>query len=171
MRAHGLAAIFVLCLAPSQANAQLAPRSVAIEGGIALQSGAAATLVSPLALAASWWIAQGLDLTARVGWAFAARTDGRPTDLFADAGAGLRWSLSGRALRPVVLADLAVVQVFAPGLEGSDAGLRLRAGIGIDAFLARDLALGVAATLGGTALTSGSAALGAGLALRVEAYF
>jgi hypothetical protein len=168
MRPLALAAL--LGLAPAFAHAQLAPRSIALESGVALQSGGAATLLSPVALAASWWIAEGLDLTARVGWAFAARTEGRAADLVVDAGGGLRWVVAARAMRPVVLADVAVVQIFAP-LLGSDAGVRLRAGVGLDAFVARDVAVGAAATLSGTVVASGRATMARGLALRVEAYF
>jgi hypothetical protein len=169
MRPLALAAL--LSLAPAFAHAQLAPRSIALESGVALQSSCAAMLLSPVALGASWWIAEGLDLTARVGWAFAARTDGRAADLVVDAGGGLRWVLAARALGPVMLADVAVVQTFAPESLGSDAGVRLRAGVGLDAFVARGVAVGAAVALSGTVVTSGRAITGAGVALHVEAYF
>jgi hypothetical protein len=168
MRTFALAAFLLL---PVVARAQSAPRSIALESGASLQSGGFAALVTPVALRASWWIADRVDLTARVGWAFAPRTEGRGADLVLEAGGGLRFSLADRALRPFVLADVAAVQIFAPEALGSEAGARLRTGGGIDWFFARDLALGAAALVGGTALLSGRATIGAGVELHVEAYF
>jgi hypothetical protein len=168
MRTFALAGFLLL---PALAGAQSAPRSIALEGGAAVQSGGSPPLVTPVALRASWWIAERLDLTARVGWAFAARTEGRGADLVLEAGGGLRFIRSGRSLRPFALADLAAVQVLAPEALGSEAGARLRTGGGIDWFFARDLALGAEAVVGGTVLLSGRATLGAGVELHVEAYF
>ncbi|MFL5263058.1 MAG: hypothetical protein ACJ79R_11640 [Anaeromyxobacteraceae bacterium] len=168
MRTFALAAFLLL---PALARAQSAPRSIALQSGAAVQSGGSAALVTPIALRAAWWIAERVDVTARVGWAFAARTEGRGADLVLEAGGGLRLALSERALRPFALADVSAVQVLAPEALGSEAGARLRTGGGIDWFFAPDLALGAEAMVGGTVLLSGRATLGAGLELHVEAYF
>jgi hypothetical protein len=170
-RMRSLALAVAVAAIPSLASAQIAPRSLALEVGIAREIGSGAALRAPVALAASWWIGERLDLTARVGWASAARTDGRAADTSADVGGGLRWTLGAAPFRTALLTDIAVVKVLGRSLVDGDGGLRARAGGSVDLFFARDLALGVAMTAGAALLSSGTSRAEVGLALRVEGYF
>jgi hypothetical protein len=164
-----LALAFTLALAPSLAAAQLAPRSLALEVGIAWDSAGDRV---PVALAASWWIAERLDLTARVGWASAPRTEGREADGIFEAGLGLRRALGDGPLRTALLAEVGSAQVLGASLFERDLRIRVRAGIAFDAFVLRDLAVGLALLAGGTLSPSTGEANGdVGLALRAEGFF
>jgi hypothetical protein len=159
-----------IAVPPSLAAAQLAPRSLALEIGLARDSGAA--LRAPLSLSANWWIAERLDLTARVGWASVARTSGRAPDSIYEGGVGLRRALGDGPLRPSLMAEVAAAHVLGAWPFERDLGVRLRAGAVIDAFIGRDLAIGLALLTGGTLLVeSGSADADLGMALRLEGFF
>ena len=123
---------------------------------------------APLAASASWWLAHGLDLTARVAWGAAAWTADRGADAF-DGTIGLRWGASGGALRPSLVADLGARHAAPPAGPGETA-LLARCGAEVDAFVARDVALGVMATLA-LEIAGGGASPESGLALRLELYF
>ncbi len=163
-------ALAFLTAAPSLAAAQIAPRSLALEAGIACDSDGA--LRAPLALSASWWIAERLDLTVRVGWASVPRTQGRAPDATYEGGVGLRRTLGEGPLRPALMVEVGAVHVLDASPFERDLGVRLRAGAVLDAFIGRDLAVGLALLTGGTLLVEAvSAQADLGVALRVEGFF
>jgi hypothetical protein len=157
--------------APIGAAAQVAPRSLALELGITQESGPDAALRAPVGLEASWWIAEGLDLTARVAWAAAGRTGDRGADARFEAGGGLRWAPGAARLRPILLADVSLVEAFGSLLVPPRAGARLRVGVGLEAFLTEDVALCLVASGGGTVLEAGTASAETGLTGRVVVWY
>ncbi len=169
MRLH-LAALLA-ALAPACAAGQTAPRSLAVEVAFSNDSAAALGSRAPVALVGSWWLAGELDATARLAWASAARTGGRAADSAYEAGLGLRYGLARWAsLRPQVTLDAALVEVAAGAIWGGDSGLRLGVGLGLEAFLARDLSLALVLQGSELLLPSGGG-LGAAASLRGSFYF
>ena len=132
----------LLALAPAGAGAQPFARSIGLETGFAHDSAARLGGRVPLALTGGWWLVGELDVTVRVSWGFALRTDGRGTDGPFEAGAGLRYSLPGWGeLRPQLsLAASYVLASGPPGIGASD-GVRLEGGVGLEAFVTRELAV------------------------------
>ncbi len=168
-----LLALFCLSV-PRLAAGQLAPRSIAIELGMAGETGAALPSAVPVALLASWAVDERLDVVLRAAWRAGQRTSGRETDALVEAGPGLRLALAGGALRPELVADLAVIQRL-PGLfEATATGIRLGGGAGVELFFAADLSLAAVgeATVTAMSLAQGARS-GAGLlgTLRLAAYF
>ncbi len=165
----------LLALAPGAAAAQSAPRSLALELGFSSDSAELLGGRAPVALSVAWWLTSDLDATARVAWAFAARTGGRAADGSFEAGGGVRYSLANWAsLRPQLVADVAFVQVLgAPRSEVwmSDAGVRLAAGAALEIFFARDLSLNLMARATELALASGDGGPGLAFSVGVAAYF
>jgi hypothetical protein len=168
MRSFALAGL--LALLPSTGRAQLAPRSVALEVGFRRESLASLGDQAPVALAASWWIADGLDLEARVSFAAVVRTGGRAADDLYEAGLGLRRVLGAGALRPFAAVDLAFLQASTGPLLGWEQGVRLGASAGVEAFVAGDLSLAAAAQACEALLSSGSGT-SLGVILRATVYF
>jgi hypothetical protein len=156
----------VALLTPSAAAAQLAPRSVSLEFGISRQLGSEDLLRAPVALAASWWIADALDFTVRAGWASAPRTDVRGADSSFEVGAGLRRTFPSGALRPSLFADLGAAY------RAAELGTRTRGGATLDAIVARDVVLGVGAALGAfVPVGGGTALLDVAISVHAEAFF
>jgi hypothetical protein len=172
---RSLALLLVLAVAPTGAAAQSSPRSLGLELGVTRDSVAAMGDRAPVALSATWWLTGDLDATARVAWGFAARTEGRAADGSFEAGLGLRCGLaSWSILRPQLLANAAFVQVASWAAStpwASDSGVRLSAGMALEAFLARDLSLSLAGEASQLMLFSEGGGPGLGLALRIGAYF
>ena len=173
MRALALAVL--LASAPAAADAQLAPRSLALELGFARDSAAALGERAPVALAATWWLAGEIDATARVAWAFAPRTGDRAAASSFEAGAGVRYGVARwPALRLQVVVELGFVHVLdAPRLDGwtSDSGVRAGLGAALEVFLARDVSLSFTGRLTDLALASGDGGAGASLATALAVYF
>lgn len=165
------ALVLVAAFLPALAHAQLAPRSLALELGFSSDSAGALGARAPVGLVASWWLAGDLDATARFTWASAARTDGRAADGAYEAGLGLRHRLARWAsLQPHLAAELAAVGVApGPGWPGQT-GLRLGAGLGLEAFLGRDVFLALLLQ-GSELLLPGGGGPGLCAALRAGAYF
>ena len=168
MRSLALSAL--LTLAPAAAGAQLAPRSIALELGFTRESAPALGDRAPLALAASWWIAEDADLTARVAFGFAARTAGRAAGALYEAGFGLRRTFGGGAVRPFAAVDAAFLQASAGPTLAWEQGLRLAASAGLEVFPARDLSVAVAAA-GGEALLASGSGPSVGVTVRLAGYF
>lgn len=168
MRSLTLAAL--LTLAPGAARAQLAPRSIALELGFTRESAPALGDRAPLALAASWWIADELDLTARAAFGFAARTEGRAAGALYEAEFGLRRTFGAGPVRPFAAIDAAFLQASTGQPFAWEQGLRLAASAGLEVFPARDLSVAVAAA-GSEALLASGSGPSIGLALRVTGYF
>jgi hypothetical protein len=161
-----LLVVIAAILTPVSAAAQIAPRSVSLEFGISRQIGSEDLLRAPVALAASWWIADALDFTVRAGWASAPRTDVRGADSSFEVGAGLRRTFPSGALRPSLFADLGA------GYRAAELGARTRGGAALDAVVARDVVLGVGAGLGAfVPVAGGSALLDVAIAIHAEAFF
>jgi hypothetical protein len=138
MRTTLLALPLALLLAPAAARGQLSNRFVALEAGVfaPLAEGGAAGV--PVALTAGMWLEGDLDLFARLTWAAAARTTGRPSDSAILPEVGVRWSAIPAPLRLQLLAQVGWRQVLGGG--GSLTGA---AGIALEAFVARDLSVSV----------------------------
>jgi hypothetical protein len=165
-----LAAAALVALAPVATLAQLAPRSVALELGYTRDSAPALGATAPVGVAASWWIADDLDLTARAAYAFAARTSGRGADAVYEAGLGVRRSFGGGRLRPYAALEAAWLLTCAGAICGREQGVRASAGAGLEIFVARDLSLALGASAGGALLASGAGASFT-LVLRAAGYF
>ena len=158
----------VSALLPLAAQAQLAPRSLALELGFSEDSAAALGSRLPVGLVASWWLGGDLDAVARLSWASAARTEGRATY---EAGLGLRYQLARwGSLRPHLALELAAVGVTSGPGWMSDTGLRLGMVAGVEALLGPALFLAVIAG-GSEVLDPGGGGLGGCAALRAGAYF
>ncbi|GEJ58285.1 hypothetical protein [Anaeromyxobacter diazotrophicus] len=163
-------ALVAACL-PALARAQLAPRSLALELGFSSDSAPALGSRAPVGLVASWWLAGELDATARASWASAARTDGRAADGAYEAGAGLRYRLARwGSLRPHLAAEVAAVGVLPGSGFSAETGVRLGGGVGLEAFLGREVFLALALQGSELWLPHGGG-LGLGAALRAGAYF
>jgi len=169
MRSRSVA--LLLALAPLAAAAQVAPRSLSLELGITRDSAPALASRVPVALVATWWLAGDLDATARAGWSFAPRTEGRAADGSFEAGMGLRQAVARWGLlRPQLVGDVAFVQAGSP-LFTAAAGVRVGAGVAIEAFVGRDLPVSLVAEASELLLTSGEGGPALSLALRVGACF
>jgi hypothetical protein len=167
-----VAIALVAVLAPSAAHAQLAPRSLAIELGFSEDAAPALASRASVGLAASWWVTGDLDVTARLSWAAAARTEGRAADPVYEAGLGLRRRLArGSSLRPYLAFELAAVGVLAGAVSMGDTGLRLGIGAGVEAFLGRDLFLAAGVQGSELLFLPGGGGLGGCWAVRAGAYF
>jgi hypothetical protein len=170
-----LAIALLIGALPAVAAGQSAPRSLSLELGFARDSAAPLGERAPVALAAAWWLTGELDATARVAWAFAARTSDRAAASSFEAGMGLRYGVARwAALRPQLVADLAFVHVFDPPTSeawASDSGVRVGAGVGLEIFFARDVSLTFSARMSELALVSGDGGLGGAVALAAAAYF
>src|SRR5689334_10424451 len=160
-----LLVVIAAILTPVSAAAQIAPRSVSLEFGISRQIGSEDLLRAPVALAASWWIADAIDFTARLGWASAPRTDVRGADASLEVGAGLRRTFRSGALRPSLFADVGAAY------RAADFGARARAGAAFDAVVARDVVLGVGGALGTFVPVAGAALLDVSISIHAEAFF
>jgi hypothetical protein len=166
-----LSVVVLLALTPATASAQRPPRSVALEVGFSHDSADPLGDLAPVALGATWWLVGDLDATARLAWAFAPRTGVRGPDTVFEADVGLR---QGLAKRPPFRFDAGIeigwVQAVgaAPTRSG---GVRLGAGLWVEVFLSRDVALGLVGTLGQVVLASAEGGPCAGVRVRVAAYF
>jgi hypothetical protein len=158
MRSITLAAI--LSLWPAHALAQLAPRSMALELGFAHDSAPALGERTPVALVATWWLSGPLDAVLRVAWRAAWQTDVRGPDSF-EAGAGLRYTLGGNAVRPQLLGTVSLLEVLPGAVATGETGARLSVGAGLEVFLLRDVFASVVGEVSAAMLPSGS---GVGLA-------
>jgi hypothetical protein len=138
MRTNVTLALALALLAPP-ARAQLSNRVVSLEAGI---SPAGAGARPALALAAGAWIDGDVEGFARIAAGAVPRTGGRVADSVLGA-AGLRLWLGNAPLRPFVAAELGWVRRLA--WAGGDA-VFAGAAAGIEAFVARDLALSVRST-------------------------
>jgi hypothetical protein len=145
--------------AASPAAAQLRNRSVALESSLSapLSSGGAGH--AALALAATAWLDDALEATARVAFAAAPRTAGREPVTTASGTAGLRLSLLPDPLRPQLGVELGWARVEGTGRR--EDRLALGASIGLEWFPARDLSFAARAALRGAGrMLSGEMALG-----------
>jgi len=171
MRPLSLALALVVALAPLPAAAQVASRSVSLELGITRDSAPVLASRVPVALVATWWLVGDLDATARASWSFAPRTQGRAADGSFEAGLGLRQAVARWGfLRPQLVGDVAFVQAGSP-LFMAAAGLRLGAGVALEAFVGLDLPVSLVAEASELLLTSGEGGPALSLALRVGACF
>ena len=77
----------------------------------------------------------------------------------------------GRAVARL-FAEVASADALGPALFEHELGVRVRAGAALDAFVTRDVALGVAGLVGGTlTLSSGATTADLGVAARLEVFF
>jgi len=165
-----LAAAALLAIAPLAVHAQLAPRSASLDLGYTRDSAPALGASTPVGVGASWWIADDLDLTARLGLGFAPRTAGRAADARYEAGLGLRQALGTGRLRPYASIDAAFLLVSTGAIPTWEQGLRAGVEAGLEAFLVRDLSLACGGSAGAALLPSGAGAA-LGLVLRLTGYF
>jgi hypothetical protein len=137
--ARALLAI-ALATAAGPAIAQLSTRSIALESGLSAPLRAGSPSAAAFAVAATAWLEGDLDAVARVAIRAGPRTGGREADAVAWSGtAGLRLSLLPEPFRPQVSLEAGWARVDAPG--GPVARLALAAGLGVEWFAVRDLAV------------------------------
>jgi hypothetical protein len=133
-------AVAAALLLASPARAQLSNHLVTAESGVATALAARGVASTPVAVSAGAWLDGDVDVVARVAWAASARTGGRG----AASTLGLRWSLLAAPVRPQLHAEAG----WAWGLDGRRRHAAvIAAGAGVEAFVARDVSLGVRASV------------------------
>lgn len=142
MRAPHLLAAIVLSAA-QPALAQVSPRAISVESGLSAPLGRGAGAHAPIALCAALWLEGSVDVVLRLATGVAPRTPSAGEAEWLSGTAGLRWSLAPGPLRPQLFAELGWAQAGVAGRARAVGG----AGAGLEWFLARDVALGVAAAL------------------------
>jgi hypothetical protein len=164
-----IALLILLLATPTAAVAQLAPRSLSLEAGLAHHASDAGGDRIPIGLSAAWWLIGDLEATARVAWTVPASA-GRRGESF-EAGAGLRRTMwSAHRVRPVLGAEASIVQVPRALAVGGGAALRVMGSAAVEAFLLRDVSLSLVGGVGVLAGAGGAGLTASGL-LRTSAYF
>jgi hypothetical protein len=128
-----------LAAAPAPARAQRATRAISLEAAVSSPVRAPAVAA---ALGASWWLDGDLHATARLAWAVAGETGGRGVT----GAVGLAWAPGTSRLRPRAFVEAGWARRRF-GAWGSEARAALGAGVGLEWFFRREVALtaGVAA--------------------------
>jgi hypothetical protein len=162
MRTTLAALPLALLLAAPPARAQLSNRFVGVEAGVFAPLSERGSAGLPIAVAAGFWLEGDLDLVARVAWASGGRTSGHGAASMLLPSVGVRWSVLPAPLRLQLLAEVGWVQRL--GGEGG-AAITGAAGFGLEAFVARDLGVGVRFALRATGGAGASAEGAAGVTL------
>lgn len=140
-----------LAAAAAPASAQLSNRSIAVESGLSAPLRAGAPTAAALALSATTWLDGDLEAIARVSLRAGPRTDDRAADAWSgtwwSGTAGLRLSLLPGPLRPQAFVEIGWARVEGP--VGPSDRLALGAGLGVEWFPVRDVAVSARCALRG----------------------
>lgn len=164
MRLLLAAAVSAAALAATPARAQLSNHSISVETGLSAPLRAGGGASAAFAVAATVWLDGDVEAVARVARASAPATAGRGADASLSGTLGLRLSFGRAPLRALLLADLGWARLGG-GATSADR-LALGVGVGLEAFVARDLSVSARAAL----RVVGAAPAGEGV-LAVSAYF
>ena len=140
-----------LAAAAAPAAAQLSNRSIAVESGLSAPLRGNAPAAAALALSATTWLDGDLEAIARVSLRAGPRTDDHGADGWSGSWwsgtAGLRLSLLPEPLRPQLSLEIGWARV--ERASGPSDRLALGAGVGLEWFPARDVAVSARCALRG----------------------
>ena len=140
-----------LAATAAPASAQLSNRSIAVESGLSAPLRAGAQAGGALALSATAWLDGDLEAIARVSMRAGARTEDHGADDRSgtqwSGTAGLRLSLLPEPFRPQVSVELGWARLERSW--GASDRLALGAGVGVEWFPARDVAVSARCALRG----------------------
>lgn len=142
MRALQVLALLLVSVAPP-ALAQVSPRAISLESGVSAPLGRGSGAHAPLALSAALWLEGSVEVVLRMATGSAPRTASAEGVDWHAGTAGLRWSLAPGPLRPQLFAELGWAVAGEAGRARPVGG----AGVGLEWFPARDVALAATTAL------------------------